>query len=399
MILIATAGAATPSTTEAAQDCIAQLSGKGIEAPHYLMVQCDQRHDLAKVRDAFKSRWPQVRLHAASSCLGSMIETASLVGPAPGLCVLALCDPAGDYGTACAELGADPRATGRTLIRQALLHAQRAGEVPAMVWVSSVPGTEEQVIAGLHDVVGPSVPIVGGSAADNTIAGQWKVMSDGDPIDNGAVISVWFPSARVGAAFHSGYTATAQSGRITRCKGRRIFELDGRPAADVYAEWTQGAVRKPDSGSVNVLAASALWPLGRRIDDIGGTDVFVLSHPETLNADGSLTLFTNVQEQEVLVLMRGTLDSLLERPALVSESACRMGEIEPGEVAGMILVFCAGCMLTVRDRLDEVRHSLTERLPGVPFITAFTFGEQGPVISGENRHGNLMISAVVFARD
>jgi hypothetical protein len=52
----------------------------------------------------------------------------------------------------------------------------------------------------------------------------------------------------------------------------------------------------------------------------------------------------------------------------------------------------------VKERMDEVRASLAEALPGVPIIAAFTFGEQGPVFTCQNRHGNLMISAVVIAR-
>jgi hypothetical protein len=135
------------------------------------------------------------------------------------------------------------------------------------------------------------------------------------------------------------------------------------------------------------------------MNTIGGTDTFMLSHPETLAPDGSMTLFTDVSVGDEFVLMSGTTDSLLERPALVTEAACRVGEIDRTQVAGLILVFCAGCMLTVKDRLDEVRTSLNAALPGVPFIAAFTFGEQGPVLACDNRHGNLMISAVVLSRD
>jgi hypothetical protein len=53
-------------------------------------------------------------------------------------------------------------------------------------------------------------------------------------------------------------------------------------------------------------------------------------------------------------------------------------------------------MLTVKDRLDEVRRSLNVALPGVPFIAAFTFGEQGAIVDSSNRHGNLMVSGLLF---
>lgn len=399
MIRIVTAAAAALSTADAAASCIEHLLAQGMNDPNYLMIQADARHDLRVVGEALRARWPQGRIHGATSCLGSMIETGTHIGPEPGLCILAVADAGGDYGTACGTLGDAPRAAAAALVRQALADADRLGESPAMVWVSSAPGSEEAVIAGLQDVVGATTPIVGGSAADNAIEGLWQVMAGEAPVGNGLVVSVLFPSARIGAAFHSGYAPTERRGHITRCAGRRVFEIDGQPAADVYAAWTQGAVTRPASETVNILMSTTLWPLGRRMDNIGGADIYMLSHPETLAADGSMTLFTEVAEGEELVLMTGTADSLLERPALVSESACRIGEIDKGRLAGMILVFCAGCMLTVKDRLDEVRRSLNASLPGVPFIAAFTFGEQGPALACDNRHGNLMISAVTFAQD
>jgi len=397
MIRIATAAAETISTAHAAARCIEHLLAQQIENPGYLMIQADARHDLDAVRVAVQARWPDVHIHAATSCLGSMIESGTYIGPEPGLCMLAITDADGDYGTACGPLNDTPRATAAALVRAALADADRLGESPAMVWVSSAPGSEEAVIAGLQEVVGAATPIVGGSAADNAIEGKWRVMAGSAPVSNGLVVSVLFPSARIGAAFHSGYAPTEKRGRITRCAGRRVIEIDGQPAADVYAAWTQGAVTRPAADAVNILMATTLWPLGRHMDSIGGADIYMLSHPETLAADGALTLFTEVAEGEELVLMSGTVDSLLERPVLVSDAACRMGEIGKAQVAGMILVFCAGCMLTVKDRLDEVRRSLNVALPGVPFIAAFTFGEQGPALACQNRHGNLMISAVTFA--
>ena len=53
-------------------------------------------------------------------------------------------------------------------------------------------------------------------------------------------------------------------------------------------------------------------------------------------------------------------------------------------------------MLTVQDQMDQVATEVRDALGGKPFIGAFTFGEQGCFIGGENHHGNLMISVVVF---
>jgi hypothetical protein len=382
---------------ELTRRCIDQLRDGGVLEPRYVMVQAEASLDLVQIAAELRLAWPGVAMHIATSCLGSFTEAGLVMGPEPGLCMLAIADPNGDYGAAAGTLGATPRESATSIVRAALLDADRIGETPDLVWISASPGNEELVLAGIHDVVGSAVPIVGGSAADNTIAGGWRINAGGDTFDDGLVVSVMFTSGRVGAAFHAGYAPTEPRGTVTKCEKRRVYEIDGRPAAAVYSEWTDGAVALPTSGVVNVLADSALYPLGRAIESVGGADVFLLSHPETMDSDGSMTLFTDVEAGDVLVAMRGTHDALIRRPLLVTQSACRVGEIEPEAVRGMILVFCAGCMLAVQERMEEVRASLAGALPGVAILAAFTFGEQGPAITGRNRHGNLMISSVVFA--
>jgi len=54
-------------------------------------------------------------------------------------------------------------------------------------------------------------------------------------------------------------------------------------------------------------------------------------------------------------------------------------------------------MFTVKQRMDEVVSNLRSALgEETPFLGAFTFGEQGCFFGGENRHGNLMVSLVLF---
>ena len=96
--------------------------------------------------------------------------------------------------------------------------------------------------------------------------------------------------------------------------------------------------------------------------------------------------------------MAGSPDQLTQRAGKVASLAVQAGGGRADAFAGALVVYCGGCMLAVRDRLEDVTAGLTEALPGVPYLGIFTFGEQGVVLDGRNRHGNLMISAVLFGR-
>ncbi len=97
--------------------------------------------------------------------------------------------------------------------------------------------------------------------------------------------------------------------------------------------------------------------------------------------------------------MHGTVDSLISRAGRVAVSALETAQVDSTELAGALVVYCAGCMLTVQERLDEVVESFQKSLPDTPFLGTFTFGEQGCFLNGENRHGNLMISVLLLAKE
>ncbi|GGB49533.1 hypothetical protein GCM10011316_22080 [Roseibium aquae] len=396
MTRIATGCSADPDTNTAVQACLDtvldQLSGE----PHYLMVHANSAYDRDHLHKALRERLPETSIHGATSCLGVMTDKALCNAPANGMGVWAVTDDGGDFGTGMAEIGENARQSAANAVLSALADAGRTGEIPQIVWISASPGQEEDILAGIQDIVGTDVAIVGGSAADDEIAGQWWMFTHQGTCSSGIVVSVLFTSFSIGTAYHSGYSPSGKHAVVTKAHGRIVEELDGRPAAEVYSEWTGQTFATSGTDPVNVLGSTTLQPLGRERGNLAGSPIYILSHPETVRPDGSISLFTDISVGDVLHHMTGTVESLIERPVNVCASAMEMAELDQGDIEGGIIVYCAGCMLTVRDRLPEVRDNLLKTLPGVPFITTFTFGEQGPVLDEVNRHGNLMISAVLL---
>jgi hypothetical protein len=325
-------------------------------------------------------------------------------GQAPGM-AFALQDGAGDYGCALRAFpaGADDAAVeeaARAATLAAMAQAGRPGEAPDLVWLCGTPGREERLLAGIESVAGAQTPIVGGSAADNDVAGGWSVFAGTERASSGVAVGVLYPSCAVSTAYQNGYAPAGPSGLVTAAEGRTIRRIDDRPAAEVYAEWTGGAVVAPAPGEADrpILAESAFWPLGREIADVAGVTYHLLVHPALSRADGGLDVFAEIAAGERLVQMSGSVEGLTARAGRVAALAARAGPIAPEDIAGALVVYCGGCMMSVADRLDDVVDGLRAALPGAPFAGVFTFGEQGPILGAGNRHGNLMISCIVFSR-
>ena len=83
----------------------------------------------------------------------------------------------------------------------------------------------------------------------------------------------------------------------------------------------------------------------------------------------------------------------------MTQSAISAAGFEPESITGALVIYCAGCMLTVQDDMQQVARQIDAAIDHAPFLGIFTFGEQGCFIGNENSHGNLMISAVVFSNE
>jgi len=394
---IATTWTTESDSAAAASEASAELLRKLGGMPSLVIVYTTVTHDHAVLVATLREQLPNVQLHGGTSCLGVMSRAGFHTSDGTGLGLLGIHDPEGDYGVGAAAIGDDARAAGAAAITRAIEAAGREGEPPDFVWLAGVPGHEERLIQGIEDVLGPGVPIAGGSTADNDVSGKWQQIAGDQVTTQSVVVTAIYASTEVQVAFHSGYSPTEHIGVVTRANGRVLAELDGRPAAQVYNEWTGGVLDGHLDGG-GVLGLTTLHPLGRLVGQVGGLPYYRLSHPDAVTPEGGLALFADVTEGETMILMTGTLESLINRAGRVARAALNAGQLQTSELEGALVVYCAGCMLTIQDEMPRVAEVIGEALGEAPFLGTFTFGEQGCFVGGENHHGNLIISVVVFRR-
>jgi len=135
------------------------------------------------------------------------------------------------------------------------------------------------------------------------------------------------------------------------------------------------------------------------VGDVSGIPYFNLAHPETYTQDLALTFFCEVAEGQKLTLMSGSVENIISRPGRVANEAINNSNSPASDVIGGLVVFCGGCLLAVENRADEIAGPINKNMLDQPYLGCFTFGEQGCLMGGENRHGNLMISVTVFKKN
>jgi hypothetical protein len=391
---IGTAVSVLVDSGAAVRELAASLALAHPDPPDFVTLHYGSARPAAQVSHHARAIFGTGAVHGSSSCLGVMTAQGIVCGRGDAVGAFALWDPDGAYGSAMVALEAGPRAAAAQATRTALARAGRLGEAPELVWLSASPGDEEFVLDGIKDVIGRPALIVGASAADNEVAGDWSVFASDGASGEAVAVSVLFPSVPFACAFESGYAPTGSMGKVTAVEGRRLLQIDHRPAAEVYSDWTGGRIQPPLSGSRRILAEATLSPLGRKQAEIGGIPVHLLAHPTAAHADGSLDLFARVRPGEVIHLMEGSQKSLVQRAARIAWTS--RAQLGPAPVAGALVVYCGGCMLAIREHMGEVATGVAAALDGAPFLGVFSFGEQGEMLDGDSAHGNLMISCTTF---
>lgn len=383
-----TAHSLAETTPLAAQQVTERLHAQSSHVPSLLLVYFTQAHEAAELRRALKARFPDTRLIGCSSCGGILTQDGHHGRHGWSLSVAALYDDKGAYGVA-GQMGDQPDV--RALLRRAIADGGRPGELPQLVLLHTSPGLEEVVLAGIDAEFGATVPVVGGSAADDGVAGQ--LCWDEGEGSQGCVLAVLYPDCQLAFQFHSGYVPTECRGIITGIDGREVLTIDHEPAARVYGRWTERATPWPVGP---ILRETTLSPLARQVGMLDDLPYYKLSHPEAVTAREGLRLFTETRLGERLLLMYSSQEGLLQRSLNAVNIEPEYGMASNMRPFGALVVFCAGCRLALGDRLGDIVSQFSQRLGEIPFITPFTFGEQGRLPHGELAHGNLMVSSVIF---
>jgi hypothetical protein len=407
-VRIASLMAAGPDTATVVAELDARIGDAGLH-PRFVYAFYDHLHDDAQIGALLAHRFPGSAVVGGTSCGGVMTEHG--LGGRGSIGLLLVDDPDGAYGSAATPMGDDPAGAAEHALEQALEAADSPGELPELIWIYQSPGHEEAVVEGLRRVVGDRCPVIGGSSADQDVAGLWRQLGPDGPLTDGVVVGVLFPSGGIGFGFQGGYEPTGSngivtelgyaagdSGIVTEGEGRHILTIDGEPAAQVYNRWIGGTLPEEIlAQGGTILAATTMSPLAVGAGHIDEVAHYRLVHPETVTPDGGLTTFAKVEHGARIYGMRGDRERLVQRVGRVADAA--IGSLPDGReaLAGGLVVYCGGCMLAVGDEVERVAVTAAERFGGTPYLGCFTFGEQG-VILDRNVHANLMISAIAFGR-
>jgi len=213
-----------------------------------------------------------------------------------------------------------------------------------------VNGTE--ITEGLDHALPEGVTATGGLSGDGDRFGRTVVCADGVGKSGDVVaVGLYGPRLKVGYGSLGGWDAFGPERVITRAEGSVLYELDGRPALELYQQYL-------GEHAAGLPATGLLFPLMVRAPEARGDGV-VRTLVAIDEEAGSVTFVGEMAEGHHARLMKANFDRLIDGAQGAAEHA--QGGLGTGaELA--LLVSCVGRRLVLRQRIEEELEAVGEVL-------------------------------------
>ena len=288
---------------------------------------------------ALARRYPEALLFGCSTATGILndeLDEGGLVGVACRFHDTSLRLVTADVGDASCSADAG-RCLGEALRGEGL-----AG---ALVLADGVNVNGSALTGAMVEVLGKSVPLGGGLAADGarfvrTLVGAGTTVRSGQA----AALGFYGNAMRMRHASAGGWDPFGPRRRVTRSSGCVLLELDGKPALTLYERYlAEEAAGLPGSA---LLFPLLVWDPAVPARSVVRT---VLSIDR---GNGSMTFAGDIPEGWGAQLMRGNIDRLVDGAAQAGRCALN-GFDGPDQPSLALLVSCVGRRLSLGQRTAE----------------------------------------------
>jgi hypothetical protein len=228
------------------------------------------------------------------------------------------------------------------------------------------------LLQGVNSVVPRNMVVTGGLAGDGPDFKRTWVIQDRKP-KGGYVTAVGLYGDRVRLSHGSqgGWDIFGPERVITKSKGNVLFELDGKPALQLYKEYLGDKARE-------LPASGLLFPLQIR-SGADGERRLVRTILAVDESQQSMIFAGDLPQGYKAQLMRANFDRLIDGAA---SAAAQLANSQGPTLA--VAISCVGRRLVLGERIEEEVEATLEKFPpGTRQIGFYSYGEVSPVIKGE----------------
>ncbi|HHT00306.1 MAG TPA: hypothetical protein ENK73_05550 [Thiomicrospira sp.] len=231
-----------------------------------------------------------------------------------------------------------------------------------------------QITRGIGSIIGSNVVVSGGLAGDKDRFEKTWILH-GDELKDAAVQAIGFYGDHIyfEAASKGGWDSLGLKRVVTKSKNNVLYELDNKPALDIYKRYLG------DDKAKELPSSGLLFPLELKSKNANDTKVRTVL---TVNEEEkSITFAGDIPEHATVTFMKANFERLIDGAEESAESLNFTNY--HGEPLVCIAISCVGRKLVLKSRIDEEVESVKEVLPDNASIVGFySYGEISPLVNG-----------------
>ena len=224
------------------------------------------------------------------------------------------------------------------------------------------------LITGLEKEGNEKITISGGLCGDDARFEKTLASYNSNP-KHGEIVALglYGENLEITCANYGGWSPFGPIRNITKSKENVLFELDGKPALDLYKKYL-------GDKSNELPHAALLYPLSLRVKD--SNEMVVRTIINIDEEENTMILAGDVPEGSTVQLMMSTVDDIAEGASKAAMYAMRNRTKKP-ELA--LLVSCIGRKLVMNQRTEEEIEEVIETIGSQAVTTGFySYGELSP---------------------
>ena len=247
---------------------------------------------------------------------------------------------------------------------------ENGGERVLMLLTDGRAGDQNEVIRGVHEVVGSGVPLAGGCAGDGVLMAGTFQLHDGEVLHDSVVSAAISSDGPVGLGWSHGWRSVGEPVLVTRSYDNRVLELNDSPALDRYLDHFD-APEGPRTDPDEFTRWARVHPLGLARRRTGEQPVRCVGEADF--EQRALVCTAEMPQGGLAWFMRGDRASVLDSTRVACEDALR--GFDGHRPLGVLAFNCIGRRGILGDSGIQEEVEVISECAGAPLAGLYTYGE------------------------
>lgn len=244
----------------------------------------------------------------------------------------------------------------------------------AILLIDGLAGKGEESVLAALEALGPNVKFSGGAAADDLKFKETTVFANDEVSSNAASLTLVASRIPVAIGVKHGHSPISPPLTVTRAEGNVVYELDGKPAFEVWKKYTRQNARSLGIDVDKMTKPDEVGTFFTRYEAglLTGTEYKIRWPGGTTTTEGPINFPCTMSEGMVVRVMESPKQAQISSAKKAAEVA--LNAAKGVKLAGAIVFDCVCRAVILGDDFSKAVSEIKNVLK-VPLVGFETYGE------------------------